>query len=106
MGCPNERETDAMSAIAQTKNAGDPVAELARGIYVALTSRIYAARGGMETGLPEPQALAQLSFRLAEAFYAEDREANPITLAAAAAAKSAVKFNAADLDLGSLHQRR
>jgi len=36
----------------------------------------------------------------------EDREANPITLAAAAAAKAAVRFDAADLDLGSLHQRR
>jgi hypothetical protein len=106
MGTPIQDEPDAMSAAAPAKNAGDPVAELARAIYVALTSRIYSGSGGVETGLPEPQALARLSFTLAEAFYAEDREANPITLAAAAAAKSAVKFNAADLDLGSLHQRR
>lgn len=95
-----------MNAPASTAKATDPVADLARKIYVELTGRIYAGSGGAEAGLPRPQALAQLSFRLAEAFYAEDREANPITLAAAAAAKAAVRFDAADLDLGSLHQRR
>lgn len=95
-----------MSASPPAKIPTDPVADLARGIYVALTSRIYARNGGVETGLPQPQALAQLSFRLAEAFYAEDREANPVTLAAAAATKTQAKFDADDLDLGSLHHRR
>ena len=95
-----------MSAPAATAKATDPVADLARKIYVELTGRVYAGTGGVGAGLPQPQALAQLSFRLAEAFYLEDREANPITLAAAAAAKAAVRFDAADLDLGSLHQRR
>ena len=95
-----------MSASAPAKITADPVADLAHEIYVGLTSRLYASSGGVETGLPQPQALAQLSFRLAEAFYAEDRDANPITLAAAAAAKVPTRFDAADLDLGSLHQRR
>jgi hypothetical protein len=95
-----------MSATSPAKHGTDPVAELARTIYVGLASRIYAGNGGVETGLPTPQALAQLSFRLAEAFYAEDRETNPVTLAAAADAKARIKFDAADLDLGSLQQRR
>ena len=95
-----------MSDSATPKIAVDQAAELAREIYIGLTSRIYAASSGVETGLPQPQALAQLSFRLAEAFYAEDREANPVTLAAAAAAKVPSRFDAADLDLGSLQKRR
>lgn len=95
-----------MSAPAPAKVATDPVAELARQIYVALTSRIYSAAASAEAGLPQPQALAQLSFSLAEAFYAEDRDANPVTLAAAAAAKVPTRFDAKDLDLGSLQQRR
>jgi hypothetical protein len=95
-----------MSAPESAAVATDPVAELARQIYIALTSRIYSGIGGAEAGLPQPQALAQLSFRLAVAFYAEDRDANPVTLAAAAAARVPTRFDAADLDLGSLHQRR
>lgn len=95
-----------MSVSAPAKHGTDPVADLARTIYVGLASRIYAGNGGADTGVAPPQVLAQLSFRLAEAFYAEDRDANPITLAAAAAAKSATRFDAADLDLGSLQQRR
>jgi len=95
-----------MSASALTKTTVDPVADLACKIYIELTSRVYGRNGGVETGAPQPQALAQLSFRLAEAFYAEDREANPVTLAAAAAARAATRFDAADLDLGSLQQRR
>lgn len=95
-----------MSAPAAAKNPADPAAELARQIYIRLTSRIYASNGGVETGLPPPQALAQLSFKLAEAFYLEDRDFNPVTLAAAAAAKVPTRFDAADLDLGSLNQRR
>jgi hypothetical protein len=95
-----------MSAAAPAKHGSDPVADLARTIYVGLASRIYAGNGGVETGLPKPQALAQLSFRLAEAFYAEDRATNPVTLAAAADARARTKFDATDLDLGSLHQKR
>lgn len=95
-----------MSDSAPAKIPVDQVAELARRIYIGLTSRIYAGSSGVATGLPQPQALAQLSFKLAEAFYAEDRDANPVTLAAAAAAKIPSRFDAADLDLGSLHQRR
>ena len=95
-----------MSAPESARIAADPVAELAREIYIGLTTRIYARNGGVETGLPQPEALAQLSFRLAESFHVEDREVNPVTIAAAAAAKIPTRFDAADLDLGSLHKRR
>lgn len=86
--------------------ARDTIAELALQIYIGMASRIYSDAGRAEGTVPQPQALAQLSFRLAAAFYTEDREANPVTIAAAAAAKSAVRFDAADLDLASLHARR
>lgn len=95
-----------MSTSTAPKVPVDQVAELARQIYVGLTSRVYAASGSEADGLPQPQALAQLSFRLAEAFYTEDRDANPVTLAAAAAAKIPTRFDARDLDLGSLQQKR
>lgn len=84
----------------------DPIADLALQIYVGMASRIYGDAAGKEGAVLQPRELAHLSFRLAEAFHAEDRAANPVTIAAAAAAKAAVKFDAADLDLGSLHHRR
>ena len=83
----------------------DPIADLALQIYVGMASRIYGDAGKKEGTVLEPRELAHLSFRLAEAFHAEDRDANPVPIAAAAAAKAAVKFDAADLDLGSLHRR-
>jgi len=95
-----------MGAPGSAEAKTDPVAHLARQIYVELTGRLYASTGSVAAGSPQPQALAQLSFTLAEAFYAEDRDANPVTLAAAAAARIPSRFDAADLDLGSLHQRR
>jgi len=84
----------------------DSMRELAVQIYIGLVCRAYgdAARGG-ETR-PSPEALARTSFKLAEAFHLADGEVNPITIAAAAATKSAIHFDASDLDLGSLHAQR
>jgi len=84
----------------------DPIQELALQIYIGLVSRAYGDTGGGERPRPQPKALAQMSFVLAQAFHAADREENPMTIAATAATKSAAKFDAADLDLGSLHKTR
>ena len=89
-----------------TQSANDPVRELALQIYVGLACRAYGDTGGAERARPQPKALAQLSFKLAEAFQTADSEVNPVTIAAAAATKSAAKFDAGDLDLGSLHKPR
>ena len=82
----------------------DAMRELALRIYVELVSRAYG--GGAEGARAKPEVLARMSFKLAEAFHAADSEVNPVTIAAAAATKSATPFDAGDLDLGSLHTRR
>ena len=84
----------------------DTMRELALQIYVGLVSRAYSAAGSSDVKLPQPGVFARMSFKLAEAFQAVDNEVNPVTIAAAAAEKSAVRFDAADLDLGSLHTPR
>ena len=84
----------------------DPMRELAVQIYIGLASRAYADTGSAERARPQPKALAQMSFKLAEAFQAADSEMNPVTIATAAAAKSAAKFDAVDLDLASLNKPR
>ena len=81
----------------------DTVRELATQIYVGLVCRAY---GGGEETRQSPEALARTSFKLAEAFHLADGEVNPITIAAAAATKSATRFDASDLDLGSLQAQR
>ena len=84
----------------------DTMRELAAQIYVGLVCRAYGDAGRSEETRQPPAALARLSFKLAEAFHAADGEVNPVTIAAAAAVKSAIHFDAADLDLGSLHAHR
>ena len=56
----------------------DPIEELARTLYVNLCSRIYSAGGEK----PQPKAVAQLSFKLAETFIAANYEFNPTAIAA------------------------
>lgn len=84
----------------------DPIRDLALQIYIGLASRAYGDTGGGERARPQPKALARLSFILAQAFHTADSEENPVTIAAVAATKSAAKFDAGDLDLGSLHKTR
>ena len=92
-----------MSVLEKTPDA---MRELAVQIYIGIVSRVYGDAGrGEETQQP-PAALARLSFKLAEAFHAADSDVNPVTIAAAAAIKSAIRFDASDLDLASLHTRR
>lgn len=84
----------------------DTMRELALQIYIGLVSRVYGDAGRGEETQRQPEALARLSFKLAEAFHAADSDLNPVTIAAAAAIKSAIRFDASDLDLGSLHAHR
>ena len=92
-----------MSVLEETP---DTVRELATQIYIGLVCRAYGDAGRSEEKRPSPEALARMSFKLAEAFHLTDGEVNPITIAAAAATKSAIRFDAADLDLGSLQTHR
>jgi len=84
----------------------DAMRELASQIYIGLVCRAYGEAGSGDSARPKPEVLARMSFKLAEAFHAADSEVNPVTIAAAAATKSAIPFDAGDLDLGSLHTRR
>lgn len=92
-----------MSALEKTPDA---MRELALQIYIGLVSRVYGDAGRGEETQRQPEALARLSFKLAEAFHAADSDVNPVTIAAAAAIKSAIRFDATDLDLASLHTHR
>ena len=84
----------------------DTMRELAAQIYVGLVCRAYGEAGHGEETRQSPEALARTSFKLAEAFQLADGEVNPITIAAAAATKRAIPFDAADIDLASLHAQR
>ena len=84
----------------------DAMRELAAQIYIGLVCRAYGDAGRGEEGRQSPEALARTSFKLAEAFLLADSEVNPITIAAMAATRSAIHFDASDLDLGSLHAQR
>jgi hypothetical protein len=73
----------------------DPIEELARSLYVTLCGRIYSAGGEK----PQPKAVAQLSFKLAETFIAANYEFNPNAIAAREAKnKASVKLDSVHID--------
>ena len=75
--------------------AQDPIETLARELYLGLCTRIYSAGGEK----PQPKAVAQLSFKLAETFIAANLEFNPHAIAAREASKKAsVKLDAVQID--------
>jgi hypothetical protein len=87
----------------------DSLRELALEIYIGLASRVYSQPSAPEQARPNPKVLAQMSFKLAQAFEMVDHEVNPVAIAAAAAKAKAVHFSAADMagiDLDSLTKRR
>ena len=84
----------------------DTMRELALQIYVGLVSRAYGDAGRGEETRQRPEVLARMSFKLAEVFHAADSAVNPVTIAAAAALKAEIPFDARDIDLGSLQTRR
>jgi len=79
--------------------AHDPIEDLARTLYVNLCGRIYSAGGEK----PQPKAVAQLSFKLAETFMAANLDFNPTAIAAREAKnKASVKLDSVQIDFGSV----
>lgn len=77
----------------------DPIHDLAEKIYVQLCGRIYGAGGEK----PQPKAVAQLCFKLAETFVAANYEFNPTAVAAREAKnKAAVKLDSVQIDFGAV----
>lgn len=76
----------------------DPIHDLAEKIYVQLCGRIYGAGGEK----PQPKAVAQLCFRLAETFIAANYEFNPTAVAAREAKnKASVNLDSVQIDFGA-----
>ena len=82
-----------------TDTAKDQTEELAEKLYVAMCARIYSASGEK----PQPKAVAQLSFKLAEAFRAANYEFNPTAIAVREAkAKASVNLDNVQIDFGAV----
>lgn len=81
------------------ETAPDPIEQIAEKLYVAMCARIYSASGEK----PQPKAVAQLAFKLAEAFRAANYEFNPTAIAAREAkAKATVNLDAVQIDFGAV----
>ena len=79
--------------------AHDPVQEMAEKLYVALCARVYSATGEK----PQPKAVAQLCFKLAETFQAANYEFNPTAVAARVAKdKASVNLDSVNIDFGAV----
>lgn len=90
------------SAAPQTPD--DPMQDLARTIYTRLCGNIYSA---LDSKKPEPKAVAQLSFKLAETFIAANLELNPIARAARDAKDTAsVKMGDVEIDFASFGTKK
>ena len=76
----------------------DPILELAEKLFIQICGHVYSAGGEK----PQPRAVAQLSFKLAEAFQAANYEFNPTAIAARAAKeKSSVNLDNVKIDFGA-----
>lgn len=79
--------------------ARDPIEELAEKIFVQLSGRVYGAAGEK----PQPKAVAQLAFKLAETFIAANYEFNPNAVAEREAKnKASVKIDSVQIDFGAM----
>jgi hypothetical protein len=77
----------------------DPIQEMAEKLYVALCARVYSATGDK----PQPKAVAQLCFKLAETFQAANFEFNPTAVAARVAKdKASVNLDSVNIDFGAV----
>ena len=82
------------------QSAADPIQELARIIYTRLCGSIYAVADSKK---PDPKAVAQLSFKLAETFVAANLQFNPVARAAhEARQKAGVKVADVDIDFAGI----
>lgn len=75
----------------------DPFRELALQIYVALAARVYGSPAGADAKRPDPKILAAMSFKMAEAFEAAEKETDRAKAVADAKAKATVKLDEVDL---------
>jgi len=83
----------------------DPVEDLARKIFVELSSQIYSQLGGGQAK-PEPKAIVQISFKLAEAFIAGNFEFNTAAREAREAkAKASVDVSKIEIDFGAIGKK-
>jgi hypothetical protein len=79
----------------------DPIEDMARTLYIEICGRVFSEIGG-DKPKPQPRALAQLSFKLAEIFQAANYEFNPTAIAAREAkAKASVNLDSVQLDFGA-----
>lgn len=77
----------------------DPIQEMAEKLYIALCARVYSASGEK----PQPKAVAQLCFKLAETFQAANYEFNPTAIAARVAKdKASVNLDSVNIDFGAV----
>jgi hypothetical protein len=77
----------------------DPIQEMAEKLYIALCARVYSASGEK----PQPKAVAQLCFKLAETFQAANYEFNPTAVAARVAKdKASVNLDSVNIDFGAV----
>ena len=82
--------------------AHDPIEELARQIFVQLSANLHASPGEK----PPHAKVAELSFRLAEAFTAGNLEFNTAARARAdAKAKSSVDVSKIEIDFGAFGKK-
>lgn len=77
----------------QEPGAHSPVRDLAAQLYVELVGRVMFAGGGSDQNKPNPENLAKLCFKLAEAFDKAERE----VLAAAAPKTQRYDFQVPDI---------
>jgi len=77
--------------------ARDIYTDLAFHIFVDMASRIYSAPAPAGQSKPDPKALALMSFKLAEAFLAAEKETPRAKAAAEVLSKARVNLDDVDL---------
>ena len=82
--------------------ARDTYNQLAFEIFIGMASRIYSAPAVAGESKPDPKALALLSFRLAEAYFAAEQETPHAKAAAEILSKARVNLD--DVDLSGVFQ--
>lgn len=75
----------------------DPFRELALQIYIQFAARVYGSPAGADGKRPDPKTLAAMSFKMAEAFEAAEKDTDRAKAVAEAKAKATVKLDEVDL---------
>ena len=94
---------EAKAPAAAAAHHRDPIQEVALQIYVELSGHIYSQGGAQK---PDPKAVVQLAFKLAEAFESGNLEFNPVARAAREAKeKASVNLDAVQIDFGAVGKK-